>query len=417
MIKYFALPVLLIALLSAGFVYYRQHDKPASPAPQASKPAERILYWYDPMYPEQHFDKPGKSPYMDMALVPKLAGGKRASQSVMIMSATRQSLGMRLARVERMSFSTEIEVSGQIGFDERNTAIVQARADGFVTRVYGLAAGDIIHKGDPVVELTVPAWVDAENEFLAARSDPSLKQIALERMQLAGIPEADMRQIERSGKPESGFIVRAPLTGVIQSIDIRQGMNTTSGQTLVRINGLNTVWLEAAVPQFQSGSIRSGDPVTAEVLPGQILTGTVELVLPVMNDATRSVTVRVPLSNPGLILRPGTSARVIIRHAAHHMVLVVPTEALIRTGRRTLVMVAGPHGTFTPVEVSTGRESNGQTEILAGLHDQQNIVVSGQFLIDSEASLADIRPRPLPQAPSSRPADPAADNHMSMVMP
>ncbi len=377
-----------VAILLLASLFFWQRDKHPAEMPAAS--SKKILYWYDPMHPEQHFDKPGKSPYMDMDLLPRIAGEKMQGEGIRISPAVVQNLGVRVAKVERIPLSTEIDASGLIGFDEREVAILQARAGGFVEKVSGLAPGDIIAKGDAIATLSIPEWTAAENEFLAAQADPSLKEAARERMRLAGIPANDRREIERSNQAFSSFTLRSPLSGVIQSLEIRQGMNISAGQTLVRINGLSRVWLDAAVPQSRSNEVHAGDRVSARIFSGETVEGKVEAVLPVMSEASRTVKVRISLPNPDLKLRPGASAQVRIGHSARKTALAVPSEAIISTGKRTLVMVSRGGGRFVPVEVNAGEEIGDRTVILSGLHENQEIASSGQFLIDSEASLAGV---------------------------
>ncbi len=391
--KFGIIGILTILLIASLFWYLhrspRQEEKPV----MASK---QVLYWYDPMHPEQHFDKPGKSPYMNMDLVPKYAGEEKDA-GIRINPSVLQNLGVRLAKVERIPLSTEIEVSGLIGFDERGVAIVQSRANGFVEKAFGLAPGDVIRKGDAIVMLSLPEWTAAENEFLAAQNDPSLTEAARERMRLAGIPGNYMREIEKRKKAFPGFVLRSPVSGVIQSLDIREGMSVSPGQTLVRINGLSKVWLDAAVPQSMSSDVHAGDRVEAEILPGEKISGKVESVIPVMSESSRSLKVRISLPNPDLKLRPGASSQVKIGHSGGGTALAIPTEAIIRTGKRALVMVSDGSGHFTPVEVATGQEIGDRTVILSGLNEDQEIASSGQFLIDSEANLSGVMARSLPE--------------------
>ena len=393
------LSILLLSAFLLASIFFWGHENNSGAA--AEKPSSRqVLYWYDPMHPEQHFDKPGKSPYMNMDLVPKLAGEE--NKGIRINHSVVQNLGVRLARVERIALSTEVDVSGLIGFDEREVAILQARTGGFVEKAYGLAPGDVIHKGDAVVVLSVPEWTAAENEFLAARSDPSLKEAAMERMRLSGLPESDIREIEKQGKALSAFTLRAPVSGVIQSLDIRQGMNVSAGQTLMRINGLAKVWMDAAVPQSLSEAVHAGDKVSAKIFSGESIAGKVEAVLPVMDESSRSVKVRISLPNPDLKLRPGASVQVKIDHAENKTALAVPTEAIIRTGKRAVVMMSEGGGRFVPVEVSLGQEIGDKTVILSGLMENQEIASSGQFLIDSEASLSGVMARSIPSMAEKR---------------
>ena len=394
--------LLLSALLLALILFWHHENNSGAAAEKPLASSKQVLYWYDPMHPEQHFDKPGKSPYMNMDLVPKLAGEEKKDEGIRINHSVMQNLGVRLARVERIALSNEIDVSGLIGFDEREVAILQARTGGFVEKVYGFAPGDVIHKGDAVVVLSVPEWTAAENEFLAARNDPSLKDAARERMHLAGLPENDMREIEKQGKAFPAFTLRSPVSGVIQSLDIRQGMSVSAGQTLIRINGLSKVWLDAAVPQSLSEAVHAGDTVSAKIYSGESIAGKVEAVLPVMDEPSRSVKVRISLSNPDLKLRPGASSQVKIGHAGNKTALAVPTEAIIRTGKRVIVMVSEGGGKFVPAEVSVGQEIGDKTVILSGLMENQEVASSGQFLIDSEASLSGVMARSVPHMAERR---------------
>jgi Cu(I)/Ag(I) efflux system membrane fusion protein len=179
-------------------------------------------------------------------------------------------------------------------------------------------------------------------------------------------------------------------------LDVRQGMTVSMGQTLAQVSGLATVWLTAAVPEAQAGHIKVGQSVTADLtaFPGETFTGRVSAILPTAQAESRTLSVRVDLPNSGGRLRPGMFASVHL-NGASTSALFVPSEALIRTGKRTIVMVAAGNGRFMPAEVQVGRENGDLTEILAGLNEGDKVVASGQFLIDSEAILAGINARPL----------------------
>ena len=388
--------ILLLLAVSLGLYLANRPEQEKKPQP-ATKQA-KVLYWYDPMRPDQHFDKPGKSPFMDMDLLPKLADEEKTNTSVKIDPSAMQNLGVRVAKVERIALASRIEVSGLIGFDERNVAVVQSRANGFVAKTPPLAPGDVVHKGEALVTLSVPEWSAAQGEFLAARGDPALMEAARERLRLSGMPEAYIAETEKTGKANLEFTLRSPVSGVIQSLDIRTGMSVSPGQTLVRINGLSTVWLDAAVPQALSGEVHVGDKIEATIsgLPEKH-SGRVETVLPVLNDASRSLRVRIAFPNQDMKLRPGDSAQVRIGHVTNETALAVPLEAVIRTGKRSLVMVSDGGGQFVPAEVVPGREIGDRVVILSGLEEGQKIASSGQFLIDSEASLSGIMARSLPE--------------------
>ncbi len=375
--------------------------RPSSPA-TAAAPAEqrKPLYWYDPMVPAQHFDKPGKSPFMDMQLAPRYAdqdaGG--AAAGVRIDPATVQSLGVRLVAVERGDFAQAVDATGVLDFNQRQVAIVQARAAGFVQRVYGHAPGDIVAAGAPIADLLVPSWGGAQAEYLAVRESggPALEAAARQRLRLLGMPESLIEAVARDGRARTVVTVSTPLGGAIQTLDVRQGMTVSMGQTLAQVSGLGSVWLNVAVPEAMAGQVRVGRPARAELtaFPGEVFNGRVTAILPTAQADSRTLQIRVELANRGGRLRPGMFAIVHLDGAAGPA-LFVPSEAVIRTGKRTLVMTAGDNGRFQPVEVQTGRENAGRTEILAGLDEGQKVVASGQFLIDSEANLAGLRATPL----------------------
>ena len=406
--------LVLVAALSAGAgVWWARRD--AGTMQSADMPAghtsaeKKPLYWYDPMFPQQRFDAPGKSPFMDMELVPKYAdeNGDAGAPGVSIDAATSQSLGMRLATVTRGTVGSGIAASGVLAFNERDVAIVQAKRAGFVERVFARAPGDVIATGAPLANVLVPEWAGAQQEFLALLTlgDPGLIQAGRTRLRLMGMPDALIRRVEKLRKTEAVSTINSPIGGVIQALDVRAGMTLAPGQTLARINGLGTVWLDVAVPEAQTGGVRVGQQVSSMLpaYPGETFAGKVSAILPEASLDTRSVRVRVELPNRDARLKPGMTAQVRIAVGDTESVLRVPSEALIRTGKRTLVMVADKPGRYRPVEVRTGAESGEFTAITDGLQEGQQVVVSGQFLLDSEASLTGITTQPAAQMPAAMP--------------
>lgn len=401
----------LIALLAGGAGYWAARSQAAPPVPSQQQ-ERKILYWYDPMAPAQHFDKPGKSPFMDMQLVPRYAepapaagmADTPASGGVVVAARAQQSLGIRTAAVMRTNLTSPLTVTGTIAFNERNIAIVQARSAGFVERAYGRAPGDIVGAGAAIADLLVPAWGGAQAEFLAVKNtgDKALTAAARQRLLLLGMPPTLVASLDRSGRPQSVVTIFTPVSGAIQSLDVRAGMTVAAGQTLAQINGLGTVWLNAAVPEIEAGRIRIGQTVraTLSAFPAEVFTGRITAVLPAAQSDSRTLTVRIELANRGGRLRPGMFARVDLGGAGGGA-LTIPSEAVIRTGTRVLVMLAKPGGGFQPIEVTTGREGGGRTEITAGLAPGQKVVASGQFLLDSEASLSGIDVTPLAKVPAS----------------
>ena len=381
------------------------------PSPAASMSSEagkgKVLYWYDPMVPSQHFDKPGKSPFMDMQLVARYAGDSvDVTAGVQINPARLQSLGMRLATVERGDFAQSFNAAGTLDFNGRDVAIVQARANGFVQKVYGRAPGDMVGAGAPIADVLVPSWGGAQSEYLAVKQthDPALEAAARQRLILLGMPAGLIDNVARTGRISNVVTIMTPVGGSIQTLDVRQGMTVSMGQTLAQVSGLSTVWLTAAVPEVHAGHVKVGQQVTADLtaFPGETFTGRVAAILPTAQADSRTLSVHVELPNSGGKLRPGMFANVHL-NGDSSSALFVPSEALIRTGKRTIVMLASGNGRYLPAEVQVGRETDDRTEILAGLNEGDKVVASGQFLIDSEASLTGLNARPLTGLSSGSP--------------
>ena len=370
-------------------------QKPGDIDPATGK---KVLYWHDPMVPAQKFDKPGKSPFMDMPLVPVYAEGDGGDGGVAISPRVQQNLGVRIAEVKSGSLSQTVDAVGSVAYNERDVAVVQARSTGFLERLYVRAALDPVRKGQALAELYVPDWIAAQEEYLSARRIAAqshapdlagLADAAAQRMRLAGMSEAQIRRVETSGKVEPRLTITAPIGGVVGEIAAREGMTVMAGTPLFRINSLSTVWINAEVPEGASTEVRPGNVVQVRTpaLPGAIFKGKVNAILPDVNPVTRTLKVRIELANPGGRLVPGMFASVAFAPAARNDVLLVPSEAVIETGERSVVVLALGDGRFTTVDVEPGLDSNGQTEIRKGLQAGQKVVVSGQFLIDSEANL------------------------------
>ncbi|MEO7159758.1 MAG: efflux RND transporter periplasmic adaptor subunit [Polaromonas sp.] len=360
----------------------------------------KILYYHDPMVPGSKFDKPAKSPFMDMMLVPVYADGGSDPGTVTVSPRVQQNLGVRTAPVTEGALSPQVSAVGSIAFNERDQATIQARATGYVERLHVRATLDRVTKGQPLVDLYVPDWVAAQEEFLAIQrmqgnDMASLVDGARQRMRQAGMSDVQIRQVEASGKTQTRITLTAPIGGVVVELLAREGMTVMPGATLFRINGLSTVWANAEVPESQSALLRPGSRVQARspAAPGMTFDGKVQAVLPEVNPATRTLKARLELANPGGRLVPGMFVSMQFMDMRAGKALLVPSEAVIQTGKRTVVLLAEDNGRFRPVDVQMGIESGGQTEIKRGLQAGQRVVVSSQFLIDSEASLKGVEAR------------------------
>lgn len=414
--------VLGVLLLVIGYVTGRHESPPTvqngmtTAAPDGH--SKKILYWYDTMVPQEHFDRPGLSP-MGMQMVPKYANESADANIVRIDPATVQNLGIRTAAVERRVLASAIRVPGAITWDLRQATTVSARADGVISQLYVRSPYTTITVGEPLATLLAPQWNSALAEYGALQQAQSsdakaLRSAARQRLEVLGLSDADLRSAGRGAG--GGITLHAPQAGVVTTLDVREGQQVSAGQTLMTVNGLSTVWIEAALPQAVVGTVRSGTPVsvTVDALPGRVFRGTVETLLPDIDAMTRTQRARIVLANPDGTLSPGMFATVQLTPAGGEAVPVIPDDALITTGSQARVIVSEGNGHFRAMAVRTGRSSGGYTEILAGLKGNEKVVISGQFLIDSEASLSGALDRLNGNAAQPAPAAsaPMSDMHM-----
>jgi Cu(I)/Ag(I) efflux system membrane fusion protein len=369
---------------------------------------EEVLYWYDPMVPDQHFDKPGKSPFMDMMLVPRYASESNEA-GVGISSALQQNLGVRTATVTLDTIASPVRAPGTLQWAVTGEHRVSARVEGLVERLHARTPYARVARGDPLATLLAPTLASAIAEYraLASSRSPEARQLqaaARSRLQLWGVNPAQVST--RDGPPR--IVLHAPADGVLAEVAVREGETVMPGQLLFRLNATDTLWLDARVPQGSAGQLQAGD--AAQVLvsgASEPMLGKIEAVLPEVDLVTRTQSVRVLVPNPDGTLAAGAFAEVVLQSTTKEARPWIPSEALIMTGRESRVIVKSAESTFLPVAVTTGRQADERTEILAGLVGGEEIVVSGQFLIDSEASLSGLLSRLEPAATSDSAAEPA----------
>lgn len=387
------LGALALLLVGVGAGYWWGHTP--SPAPTSPKATGgQVLYWYDPMVPTQHFDKPGKSPFMDMQLVPKYAEAADQANAVRVSPALEQNLGIRLGKVERAALPAHVRAVGSVAFDERLLEVVQSRVDGYITDLNVKVPLVRVRRGQPLATVLAPQWLEAQQEYLTlldaqSQSAPGLRAAARERLTVLGVPDAAVSRIEETRRANPSTVIRAPIDGVVTELGAREGASFAAGTVLFRINGLSRVWVNAQVPEAQA-SVAVADcavEARADAWPGVVFKGRVLSVLPQVDFQTRTLTARVALENPDFRLAPGMWVNVDLTGPVAAPLLFVPSEAVIATGKRSIVIVAKQGGSFDVAQVSTGLEEEGRTVILSGLSEGQSVVLSGQFLIDSEASL------------------------------
>lgn len=407
----FALKAIALALVGAGLAFggywvgLRGHGsmQPTAASQEAAgekndpKTGRKVLYWHDPMVPGQKFDKPGKSPFMDMQLVPVYADEAGGEGGVTVNPTLQQNLGIRYATVRREETRDAFELVGTTQFDESVAEVVQSRVTGYIERLHARAPMQRIKRGEPVTTLFVPEWIAPQEEYLALKrsGNDALASAARDRMRALSVPDSLVAQLERSGKAQRNLTLTSPVTGVITELGVREGAMVSPGMTVAKVAALNKVWLLAEIPEQQANQVRPGMQVEATFAGGadRSYSGKVREILPGVSTTTRTVQARLELDNRDGTLTPGMLMRVKVGSEKAVPRLLVPTEAVITSGRRSVVLVAGENNSIQPVQVTTGRDIGDDTEILSGLTEGQKVVASGQFLIDSEAKLKSVLPK------------------------
>jgi membrane fusion protein, copper/silver efflux system len=410
-------PVLAAALLAASTAACRKTEPGPAPASSTTPPAvatKKVLYWYDPMKPEVHFDHPGKSPFMDMDLLPKYA--EEASQGgpvsvsglsiVRIPLERRQQIGVTTAKVERRTVGGGLETNGVVVEDEGRVHAVNAKFAGYIERLYVDSTGQSVKQGQPLLSIYSPDLVATEREYLlavenarrlsgssaeAASDARALREATRERLRLWDIPESEIERIEKSGQVAKDLMLPSPVSGVVLKKDAVPGMAIAAGMPLYTIADLSTVWVLADVYQSEMASVARGNTaqVRAAFAPGEVFRGRVDFVYPTLAEDTRTAKVRVVLPNPKGLLKPGMYVTVSLQGKGRD-VLAVPRSALIQTGERQIAFVEQSPGVYVPREVKTGAQSKEFVEVLSGLADGEIVVTSANFLIDSESRIGAI---------------------------
>jgi len=378
-------------------------NDPSTQTPPA-KDDHRVLYYYDPMRPEVHFDKPGQSPFMDMALVPKMAVGNDAT-GVAVNAAVVQSLGIRTAQPIRREVRPSVRVPARVVADARGQARLQSRVSGWIERLDIRAAGQSVSAGSIVAEIYSPELVQAQEELLlgAETAGP-----AAERLRRFGIADIDIQAVRRAGKASRRLPLRAPVSGVVTELGVREGSSVSPDSLIADFSGRSAVWIEAQL--FPAQKVLLGDRYTARFtmpgLPGRSWSSDSGTLVPVVDAVTQTLAVRFPISDAS-DLPLGSVLDAEIDGQARTDVLVVPVSAVIRTAHGDRVLIQRSTNRFVPSPVTLGQRYGNEVEILAGLTASDRVVTSGQFLLDAEANLQsglsqmDAEPAPALAGPSS----------------
>ena len=388
-----------------------------APAPSSQGPekvSRKVLYWFDPMQPGTHFDHPGKSPFMDMELVPKYADEARPPQdgrnpsapaTVELSPQEVSAAGVATAEVEPAPLYRAVRAEGVLGTDETKLVHIAARVAGRLDRLDLDFTGETVRRGAPIYAIYSPDLVSSGREYALAlenlararsggdaayiRSAESLAAAARERLALWGLDRDQLDRIARTGQPEADLVVRSPVGGTVLEKKVVQGQYVTEGQELFLLADLSRLWLSAKVYEQELGGIKVGQLAVARfpAFPGRDFHGRVRFIDPVLDPATRTAGVRVELPNPGGLLKPGMFATAELRVDLGRG-LAIPRSAVLDTGVRQIVYVQVGPGRFAGREVRLGQAAGDQVQVLAGLAAGERVVTSANFLIDSQSQLA-----------------------------
>lgn len=349
---------------------------------------KKILYWVAPMDPSYRRDSPGKSP-MGMDLVPVYDEG--TGLTVKISPSVENNMGVRTARVTRNKLWRRIDTVGYVDFDENNISHIHVRTKGWIEKLKVKSEGERVKKGDLLFEFYSPDLVNAQEEYVQALNSQNRRLInaSRERLLALDISEQQIASLVKQRRVTQYVQIYAPQDGIIAKLKVREGMYVEPKQEIMSLADLSSVWLLAEVFESQADWVKEDQPaeVTLSYLPGKVWEGKVEYIYPSLDIKTRTLKARLRFDNPGEQLKPNMFANVVIYGGAKKDVLIMPREALIRTGSDTRVILSQGKGRFQPREVVVGIESGDWIEIASGLAKGDTVVTSGQFLIDSEASL------------------------------
>jgi len=350
-----------------------------------------VLYWVAPMDPNYQRDEPGKSP-MGMDLKPVYADEVDSQPGVVAIDPTIVSnLGVRTAKAQRGPLSRQIDTVGYVSYDEDTLQHVHTRVDGWIEKLATKANGDPVTKGQLLFELYSPTLVNAQEEYLTAlrSNNKLLLGASKDRLAALGVNASEIARLDRERTVRQRVRVTAEADGVIAHLGVREGIFVTPATEIMSVAKLDKIWVIAEVFERQSGWVKAGQNATVELdyLPGNTWRGVVDYVYPELDPKTRTLKVRLRFDNASTALRPNMFTRVVIEGDAFGDVVHVPREALIRGGRVNRVVVALGDGRFKAQPVTIGIESGDYVAIQEGLSEGEEVVVSGQFLIDSESNI------------------------------
>lgn len=382
-------------LIGAGGGYFIQGQMGGGADMGATgKAADEPLYWVAPMDPNYRRDKPGLSP-MGMDLVPvyeeDLAGGDSPG-TVSIDPRVENNLGVRTVPVWFSPLQANLSTVGYVGYDEEKRIDIHSRISGWVEVLHVKAEGEYVDKGALLYEIYSPDLVNAQEEYVAALRSGNryLQQASRDKLIALGVPEQAVTQLRKTRKVMNTIPFYAPQAGFVSMLKARQGMFIKPATRVMSIGALDQVWVIAELFERQAAQIRVGDNARMQMdfLPERFWGGTVDYIYPTLNEKTRTVQVRLRFDNRDLALKPGMFAQIDVLAQPTAEVLNVPSSAVIATGGQKRVVVALGEGKYKSVEVQTGARIGNRTAILDGLYPEDKVVISAQFMLDSESSIS-----------------------------
>ncbi|MFH1858003.1 MAG: efflux RND transporter periplasmic adaptor subunit [Candidatus Omnitrophota bacterium] len=358
----------------------------------------KVLYWRAPMNPNEIYDKPGKSA-MGMDLVPVYEDDVGAGTDIRIDPVIQQNMGIRTDVVKKGPLVHAIRTYGHVTPDETRTVQVSLKTSGWIEKLYADFEGKYVEKGEALFEIYSPDLIAAQEEYLIAyrglnrnagygRKD--LLAPALRRLRYFDVPESEIRDIEKSGSVKKSLKILSPFNGFVIQKSVEEGIFVKAGTTVLRIADLSEVWVEAHIYEYELPWIQKGQQaeMTLSYLPGKVFPGKVSYVYPYLQPKTRDVVIRLDFENPDMELKPDMYCDVLLKTGPAKEGLILPSEAVIRSGERNLVFVARGQGKFTPKDVILGPSlDGGKVQVLVGLAEGESVVTSGQFMLDSESKL------------------------------
>ncbi len=414
--------IVITALISAGItaLIFWAGITLTQNRPATETLGRKIAYWKAPMDPTEIYEQPGKSK-MGMDLVPVYEDELTGGVDITIDPVVVQNMGLRIEPATLGPVHHTIKTYGHITFDETRTGTVSQKTSGWVEKLHADYTGFYTVKGQPLYELYAPALMASQEEYLSAFKTYQNSQTpanaefltsARKRLTYFDIADVDIAAIESDGTVQKTLTIRSPYTGIVTEKNVIEGAFIKEGQSLFVISDLSQVWVEAHIFEYEQHHVAVGQTVEMQLsyFPDKVYKGTISYIFPYLQKQTRDVVIRIAFDNKLQALKPDMFTKISIQTDPGRNGIFIPSEAVIHTGEKKIVFVSKAGGRFTPQPVQTGiYMDDGQVEILNGLNPGDPVVVSGQFLLDSESRLREaVRKMATPD--SSEPKDQKTDD-------